>query len=352
MTRFSIAMATYNGARHLREQLDSLARQTLKPVELVVGDDGSTDATLDILEQFSATAPFPVIVTRNPANLGYGQNFMTTAARCSGDWIAFCDQDDIWDSDKLADCARWIAEGPPDLRLIVHDAIVLDEDDGAAPRRLYGYPGPRMFAPLERIPTWFCAGFSQVFSADLVRVLSIEPREGGLLFADEDRSLDRKAHDTWIPLLANVVGTTLVRPEPLVRYRRHDATVTTLLNRVGMADRIGNRLRGNGKLFVNLGGWYGAAASALADQAVRTSNPDFRERLYIAIAALRDYQDGLMARSALYSQGPLVPLLRSWLTLVRNRRYWGGRWPFGMKGMIKDLVHILTMRGPQPQDRP
>jgi glycosyltransferase involved in cell wall biosynthesis len=56
----SIALATYNGARWLRDQLESLACQTLLPCEVVVSDDQSTDRTLEVVEQFSASAPFPV----------------------------------------------------------------------------------------------------------------------------------------------------------------------------------------------------------------------------------------------------------------------------------------------------
>ena len=58
-SRVSIAMTTYNGARYLAEQLDSFAAQTRLPDQLVVGDDGSTDATAAILADFAASAPFP-----------------------------------------------------------------------------------------------------------------------------------------------------------------------------------------------------------------------------------------------------------------------------------------------------
>ena len=96
----SIAMATYNGEKYIKEQLQSLSNQTSLPFELVVGDDGSTDATLDILKEFCAHAPFPVRIHQNQANLGFARNFLDTARRCKGDWIAFCDQDDVWLPDK------------------------------------------------------------------------------------------------------------------------------------------------------------------------------------------------------------------------------------------------------------
>ena len=82
--KISIAMATYNGAKYIRDQLDTLGRQTLPPVELVVTDDGSTDATLSIVEAFSAVAPFPVRIIRNTNRLGYEENFLKAASLCAG----------------------------------------------------------------------------------------------------------------------------------------------------------------------------------------------------------------------------------------------------------------------------
>src|SRR5690349_6672659 len=70
----SIAMATYNGARYIGEQLDDLARQTQPPAELVVSDDSSSDGTLAIVERFASKAPFPVRIHSNPRRLGYREN--------------------------------------------------------------------------------------------------------------------------------------------------------------------------------------------------------------------------------------------------------------------------------------
>src|SRR5581483_5816839 len=100
--RISIAMATYNGGQFIREQLDSLSRQTFLPCELVVCDDGSTDHTLAIVETFAASAPFAVRIHRNKKRLGFGPNFLKAASLCDGEVIAFSDQDDVWLETKLA----------------------------------------------------------------------------------------------------------------------------------------------------------------------------------------------------------------------------------------------------------
>jgi glycosyltransferase involved in cell wall biosynthesis len=101
VTKISIAMATYNGEAFIRQQLDSFSRQTLLPSELIVCDDGSTDATVSIVSDFSRSAPFPVKIFNNPARLGYTANFLQAARMCEGDLIAFSDQDDEWFPRKL-----------------------------------------------------------------------------------------------------------------------------------------------------------------------------------------------------------------------------------------------------------
>ena len=72
-------MATYNGARYIRDQLESLSKQTVLPDELVVSDDASSDETLSIVADFAARAPFRVRMERNSHRLGYRANFMRVA---------------------------------------------------------------------------------------------------------------------------------------------------------------------------------------------------------------------------------------------------------------------------------
>jgi glycosyltransferase involved in cell wall biosynthesis len=101
-TSISIALCTYNGALYLREQLDTIAKQSVRPIEIVLCDDGSSDSTLDIVEEFSRTSPFPVRVFRNAQNLGYSKNFEKAIGLCVGNFIALSDQDDLWYPHKLA----------------------------------------------------------------------------------------------------------------------------------------------------------------------------------------------------------------------------------------------------------
>jgi glycosyltransferase involved in cell wall biosynthesis len=128
-TRFSIALATFNGEAYIGEQLDSLARQILLPDELVVCDDGSVDNTVAIVQEFRNAAPFLVKIHQNPKRLGFADNFLQAATKCSGDWVAFCDQDDIWFPEKLLSVSEAIQNSrASDLMLVTHSVQMVSED--------------------------------------------------------------------------------------------------------------------------------------------------------------------------------------------------------------------------------
>src|SRR5258708_20434812 len=98
----SVAMATFNGARYLGEQLASLSSQSVKPLELVVCDDGSTDETVAILRSFSTPAPFAVRAFKNTERLGYQQNFMTAASLCKRSLVASSNPHPSYNKHNLA----------------------------------------------------------------------------------------------------------------------------------------------------------------------------------------------------------------------------------------------------------
>lgn len=91
----SIALATYNGAKYIQEQLDSILNQTIQDFELIICDDCSTDDTWNIVERYSAEDN-RIRIYRNDKNLGFRKNFEGIIPRCKGEFVAFCDQDDVW----------------------------------------------------------------------------------------------------------------------------------------------------------------------------------------------------------------------------------------------------------------
>lgn len=211
--KISIALATYNGARHLEEQLRSLAAQTLLPYELVATDDGSTDDTLAILQRFAATSPFAVRIYANPQRLGYADNFIRAASLCKGDWIALCDQDDIWLADKLRKVASAARNG---VTLVVHpvravDAELRPVDVQSVTSRVTPGKGPFRLATFG-----YFAGLGVVFRRDLADFVSYRPR-----FPDRHNAAVEAAHDEWVCGLADALGGTRKIDSRLVLYRQH-----------------------------------------------------------------------------------------------------------------------------------
>lgn len=98
----SVAMATYNGKRYIKEQLDSIINQTQLPDEIVIRDDCSKDGTFDFLINYSKNyTNIKWDIKQNQSNLGYKKNFYNAIVACHGDYIFLCDQDDIWIKDKI-----------------------------------------------------------------------------------------------------------------------------------------------------------------------------------------------------------------------------------------------------------
>ena len=126
-SRISVVLCTYNGSRYLREQLSSVAQQTLTPAELVVCDDQSTDDTMAMVREFASSASFPVRVNENSQRLGSTRNFDQAIGLAAGECIALCDQDDRWAPDKLERLSGVLAENPT-ADGVFSDAELLDEN--------------------------------------------------------------------------------------------------------------------------------------------------------------------------------------------------------------------------------
>ena len=124
--KISVAMTTYNGEKYLPEQLGSILKQSRQVDELVVCDDGSVDNTVNILNEFSSTAPFSVKIIINEKNLGSTKNFEKAMSICGGDIIILCDQDDIWLPDKVKVLEN-IFSANPNCGMAFTNAMVVDE---------------------------------------------------------------------------------------------------------------------------------------------------------------------------------------------------------------------------------
>jgi Glycosyl transferase family 2 len=211
----SVALCTYNGARYLREQLDSIAGQTRPPDELVVCDDGSTDATLAILEGFAAAAQFPVRIHGNRTPLGTPKNFERAIGLATGEIIALADQDDVWYPHKLERLEQELARSER-IGLVFSDADVVDDRLRPAGYRLW-----QALRACERNRRLIARG--RLFEA-LVRDNLVTGCTAAFRSAYKDLVIPVPtacAHDSWAALVIAAVADVARIDAPLLAYRQH-----------------------------------------------------------------------------------------------------------------------------------
>lgn len=97
----SVAICTYNGEKYIKEQLDSIIHQTRVPDEIILCDDKSSDKTILIASEILDRSGIKYHIYVNENNLGVIENFKNAINYCKGDIIFTCDQDDIWNSNKV-----------------------------------------------------------------------------------------------------------------------------------------------------------------------------------------------------------------------------------------------------------
>jgi rhamnosyltransferase len=325
--RISVAMATYNGEKYIREQLDSLARQTLLPCELVMTDDGSADGTLAIAEEFARGAPFPVRIHRNPKQLGYADNFLHAASLCEGDLIAFCDQDDIWMEQKLSTCVPFFAD--PEVLLVAHSAWTL-LPSGQRGRRFPNYAKNGILPWGMADPFGFPLGFAMILRKEL-------------LTADPPPSRPSKihGHDQWLWFLAAATGRIARIAEALTLYRQHESN----LYGAGEKATVSRLAKGIAATleYDTLAAEELACARVLVDAADR--DPARAKRL-LATAHRVERRAALhRRRTAIYASGSgFLARTGVWCRIFVQGGYWPdrSRTRLGPKAGLKDLVFGVT----------
>lgn len=327
-------MATFNGEPFLDQQLASLAAQAELPAELVVGDDGSSDATVAILERFRSKAPFPVRIICRPKRLGPGQNFLETAALCEEEWISFCDQDDVWLPHKLAEAARVITQ--EDVLLVNQRALLCDEHLTVRDPRPFPFGGPtgRFSRPRMHLPlVW--TGALMTVRADLVRNWDWDLRPPETMAELGWATGEKIGHGRWLFLLAAALGAYAVTESPAARYRRHSGALTGQYASAprtvrGVARRNGDAL----PLVAEFAAKASVALTRLVDSARREDGERLRRasRLYHAAEA------ALRARATCYEGSPSVRVGALVEALRRNAYFGPPLYAAGVKGLAKDCA--------------
>lgn len=123
----SIALCTYNGAKYIEQQIESIIKQTVQPDEIIICDDCSSDGTVKVLKRVlcSWAGNYKIIVNKH--NLGFRKNFEKAISLCQGDIIFLSDQDDVWDSHKIKILSNILNENSH-VNLVFHDAKIVDEN--------------------------------------------------------------------------------------------------------------------------------------------------------------------------------------------------------------------------------
>lgn len=207
----SIALCTYNGAKYLRRQLDTLVGQTYPAIEIVAVDDGSTDDTVAILNEYAGRYPF-IKIYQNPQNLDYVKNFERAIGLCTGAYIALADQDDIWDTDKL----QLLVDNIGDNALIYHDSEFVDEQ------------GVSLNKKLSQFRNFYAGNNANVFLLEncVSGHALLFKRELLTYFAGFNTVI---FHDHWLAYIASNSGGITYIPQTLVKYRQHTQANTNML---------------------------------------------------------------------------------------------------------------------------
>ena len=209
----SVALATYNGAAHIAEQLHSILSQLGADDEVIVSDDGSTDGTLAIVRQIAQQSATPFVITANPGQHGYVGNFEHALGLAKGDYIFLSDQDDVWLPTKVATMLHALRDEHYDL--CVSNASITDASLHITHPDYFQARGVHTGLWGNLLKFGYLGCCIALTQQQLRRSLPIPPRH------------HYATHDNWLFLTAQLMGRVKVIHEPLMLYRRHGDALTT-----------------------------------------------------------------------------------------------------------------------------
>lgn len=202
----SVCMATYNGEKYIREQIDSILVQLGPNDELIISDDGSTDATLSIIGSYNDAR---IKLLRNIGKHGVNGNFEHALKHAQGDYIFLSDQDDVWLPGKVSACVQALQSAD----LIVHDCCVTDSN--------LHILHPSFFAMRGSAPGFWknllyngYVGSCEAFRRSVLEYALPLPDELPVY------------HDGWLGSLADIKGKVEFIRTPLIYFRRHDSNTS------------------------------------------------------------------------------------------------------------------------------
>lgn len=208
--KIAVLMSTYNGHRYLNEQLESLAKQTVaEDMTVYIRDDGSTDDTFEIIDRWKDRIDISLIKGKN---VGPAQSFWTLFVDkdIKADYYAFCDQDDIWDKDKIERGLNAImAEGGPAL-WCSNCRIIGSTDSLLKERMLEELPN---LSICSQLVCGLIQGCAMLFNNELRKYILTKKTEHVPM------------HDIVVMTYCLAVGTVIYDKLPSFSYRMHENNV-------------------------------------------------------------------------------------------------------------------------------
>lgn len=228
-----ILMATYNGERFVREQIESIQFQTFSDWRLLVSDDCSTDNTLDIVRDMAA-ADSRIGILRRLKRSGSAQvNFLTALRDTSADYVMFCDQDDYWLPGKLEAFLSFARDDEASVpSLYFSDMKVVDESlfEVSSSFMAFSKLDPTRIDLNNLLALNCVAGCASMINRPLVNLVNDTKSLEGVVM-----------HDVWVALIAAALGRIVYINEPTVMYRQH------FDNSIGAKGYVSAICRGAGK---------------------------------------------------------------------------------------------------------
>ena len=218
MARLTVLMATFNGERFLKDQLDSFLCQTYSDWDLWVSDDGSCDFTISMLKEFSEKHNKHKVKIIDGPRKGFVMNFLSMACLCQNEseFFAFSDQDDIWQKDKLERAVAWLETVPSGVpALYCTRTEIVDKDAKSST--------PPKCSPLMKLPPSFGNALVQSIAGGNTMVFN---RAAKRLIDDFGGPVRVPSHDWWMYLLVTGVGGEVYYDEFLsLKYRQHGGNI-------------------------------------------------------------------------------------------------------------------------------
>ena len=221
MPKVSVAMTTFNGAKYLAEQIDSILAQTYSDFELVICDDCSTDSTRSILKEYEQKDR-RVKLHFNGTNLGFKKNFEQALQFCTGEFVAFADQDDVWTKNHLEALLSCIGEHD----IACSNSVLVDENLkplNADMKTICHFTS----VPEDKSKLFFYFLFGNNFvqgATSLIRrdfLMKIMPIPDFVSF-----------HDYWFAINAATCNGITYLEDFTLFYRQHGNNITTNTNKI------------------------------------------------------------------------------------------------------------------------